>query len=245
MTTTDHKSKPFKFKQFTIQQDRCAMKVGTDGILLGAWARVGPVKKALDIGTGTGLIAIMLAQRCLDAEVHAVEINEVAFSQAKENMATSPFAERLTAINQPIQDYAQMSNERYDLIISNPPFFSGGVFSGNEARAEVRHTTKLPHGDLLVAARTLLDPNGRFCVILPYLEGLRLKEMARRYNLHCSRMTEVRARPGLTIERLLLEFQRFSSTELVDELYIYGEGKTANYSAEYIELTEAFYLDLK
>ena len=183
MINTRKKTKEFSFKEFTIQQDKCAMKVGTDGILLGAWASVDGVKKALDIGTGSGVIAIMLAQRCKEAEVHAVEVNEAACTQANENMTASPFADRLQAINESIQDYARLTNDTYDLIISNPPFFSGGVFSDNETRAEVRHTIKLPHGDLLVAARNLLEPNGRFCVILPYLEGLRLKERASQVQL--------------------------------------------------------------
>ena len=152
--------------------------------------------------------------------------------------------ETIFSTRMPEADQRYLTRETYDLVISNPPFFSGGVFSENEARTEVRHTTKLPHGDLLIAARTLLNKSGRFCVVLPYLEGLRLKEMARRYNLHCSRMTEVRSRPNMPVERLLLEFQRFSTTELSDKLFIYDEGTTNNYSEAYIKLTEDFYLDL-
>ena len=116
----------FKFKQFNIEQDKCSMKVGTDGVLLGAWANVENATNILDIGTGTGVIAVMLAQRAPLAQVSGIEIDEAACEQAVENMQASPFADRLKAELMPIQDFAKLSRSEFDLIVSNPPFFSGG-----------------------------------------------------------------------------------------------------------------------
>ncbi|NJN33244.1 MAG: methyltransferase [Saprospiraceae bacterium] len=171
------------------------MKVGTDGVLLGAWADITDAKKILDIGSGTGVIAIMLAQRTTQAltnspenvNVHAVEIETVAFEQSQENIINSPFASRVTVFNDSIQDFAKKSTFTYDLIVSNPPFFTGGTFSNNQDKNNVRHTVKLPHGDLLGATRQLLTKTGRFCVILPLIEGLRFIEFARTSGFYCTK----------------------------------------------------------
>ncbi len=234
---------PFRFKQFEVAQDRCAMKVGTDGVLLGAWADVQQAHSILDIGTGTGLIALMLAQRSNAARIHAVEIDAQACEQARENMDQSVWASRLQAINEPIQNYARQSSEIYDLIVSNPPFFSGGTFSHNHLRNNVRHTIKLPNGDLLQAARTLLADTGKFCVILPFLEGLRFEEMAQRYRLYCTRCTEVRSRTHKAPERLLLQFEKIPSVPKRDHLVLYIED-TQDPSEAYRHLTDAFYLNI-
>jgi tRNA1Val (adenine37-N6)-methyltransferase len=236
--------KPFRFKQFTVEQDRCAMKVGTDGVLLGAWANVAQAETILDIGTGTGVIAIMAAQRTLatQTQVDGVEIDEAAYLQAKENMAKSPFANRLTAIHQSIQEFEPPSGRKYDVIISNPPFFTGGTFSGNQEKNNVRHTVKLPHGDLLHATQRLLNKNGRFCLILPWLEGLRFIEIARNYHFYCTVMTEVRPKPGKNIERLLLQFEWSDRKLIKNELVLMLEnGQRNDYTPEYIQLTNEFY----
>lgn len=235
--------KPFHFKQFVIHQDRCAMKVGTDGVLLGAWADVTGVHKALDIGAGTGVIAIMLGQRTESAEIHAVEIDKDSFTQAQENMAAAPWGERLQVLHVSIQEYLRSAKDRYDLIVSNPPFFSGGTFSNNQDRNSVRHTVKLPHGDLLTAARTLLKEEGRFCVILPFLEGLRFEELARSYKLYCTRKMEVRPKADKAIERLLLEFERREKEQSKEMLVIQKE-KRNNWTEDYIALTGDFYLKM-
>lgn len=233
--------KPFVFKQFAIAQDRCTMKVGTDGVLLGAWADVKDVKTALDIGTGSGLIAIMLAQRALDAQIHAVEIDEEACAQAQENMQNAPWAERLSAFPIAIQDFIKAQDKLYDLIVSNPPFFSGGTFSQNQDRNSVRHTIKLSHGDLLSAVRTLLSESGRFCVILPFIEGLRFQEIARDYNLYCTKITEVKPKADKPVERLLLQFERHEQPLQKDSLVIQIEARN-EWTQDYITLTGDFYL---
>ena len=168
----------FNFKQFSIEQDQCPMKVGTDGVLLGAWVDTSNTENILDIGTGTGLIAIMLAQRTQTAQIDAVEIDNHACSQAQANMEASPWNDRLKSIESSIQDFAKLSQTEYDLIVSNPPFFTGGTLSAQNDRNNVRHTVKLPNGELLSSARRLLKKDGRFCVVLPLIEGLRFKELS-------------------------------------------------------------------
>ncbi len=233
--------KPFYFKQFAIFQDRCSMKIGTDGVLLGAWADVSNAKTALDIGTGSGVIAIMIAQRTSSATIHAVEIDTEACTQAQENMLNAPWAARLTAFNTSIQDFASTHHHAYDLIISNPPFFTGGTFSNNQNRNSVRHTIKLPHGDLLSAVRTLLSEEGKFCVILPFIEGLRFQELAQSYNLYCTKITEVRPKADKPIERLLLQFERQEHPILKNELIIQYDGIN-EWTEAYVALTGDFYL---
>lgn len=238
MTTT---ATPFRFKKFSVEQDRCAMKVGTDGILLGAWADVASANSILDIGAGTGLIAIMLAQRAAGAQVGAVEIDEEACSQAAENMANSPFSDRLAAKQVSIQNFARLSRIKYDLIVSNPPFFTGGTFSESQDKASVRHTVKLPHGDLLMAVRSLLKMDGKFCAILPNLEGLRFQEMAKSYHLYCTKMTKVCPVEGKPVERLLLQFEQSPKDLVEDSLIITKSAKANDWTEEFVELTKDFY----
>lgn len=237
------KAVPFHFKQFSLAQDRCIMKVGTDGVLLGAWTDVSGATNILDIGTGTGLIAIMLAQRTKNAMIDAVEIDEIACRQASENMLASPWSDRLVAINEPIQEFAKNTSKQYDLIVSNPPFFSGGTFSDNLNRNEVRHTIKLPNGDLLSAVRSLLSENGKFCVILPTLEGLRFKERAQNYRLFCTKMTEVKPKQNKPVERILLQFEKKPQHLEKSDLIIQFDSRN-HYTEDYIALTGEFYLKM-
>lgn len=235
---------PFRFKQFAIRQDQCAMKIGTDGVLLGAWADVEGVGHALDIGAGSGIIAIMLSQRSPELLVHGVEIDEKSYFQAAENMRAAPWAARLQVFHASIQDFvAAPALETYDLIVSNPPFFTGGVFSYSHERNSVRHTVKLPHSDLLGAARCLLSEQGRFSVVLPYIEGLRFQELAQSYNLYCSRVTEVHGKAGKPVERLLMQFERKPKPVRSDTLVIqYGDNN--DWTEEYRRLTGEFYLNI-
>lgn len=217
------------------------MKVGTDGVLLGAWADVNNVKKALDIGTGSGVIAIMLGQRAPEAIIHGVEIDAEACQQAQENMQSTDWAHRLSAFHVPIQTFAQTHDHVYDLIVSNPPFFTGGTFSHNQNRNSVRHTIKLPHGDLLSAVRTMLSEEGKFCVILPFIEGLRFQELATSYNLYCTKMTEVHPKQDKPVERLLLQFERQEHPMIKDHLVIQHDN-AHEWTEAYVALTGAFYL---
>ena len=245
MASTKKKSADtFQFKQFAIGQDRCPMKVGTDGILLGAWADVSDVKTALDIGTGTGLIAIMLGQRAPEASIHGVDIDEQSCRQAKDNAQAAPWSGRLDIYHQPIQEFAREYDHRYDLIVSNPPFFTGGTFSQEQDRNSVRHTVKLPHSDLLRVVQAMLSDQGRFAVVLPYIEGLRFQELAEGYNLHCNRVTEVLPRANRPVERLLMEFGREAKEQQADQLIIRDEGEGEVWTEAYVALTGAFYLNM-
>jgi tRNA1Val (adenine37-N6)-methyltransferase len=234
-------AKPFSFKQFAVQQSDNVMKVGTDGVLLGAWVDTESAKTILDIGTGTGMIAIMCAQKNAEATIDAVEIEESAYLLATENMAACPWHNRLKVFHASIQDFALVRDIQYDLIVSNPPFFTGGTFSQNEERNQMRHTIKLPSGELLQAVRRLLTKTGRFCVILPYLEGLRFQEQAIQYGFFCTHQTNVIPTPEKGIERLLLQFERMGKEMITDQLIL--EDNNA-YTEEAAALTRAFYLYL-
>jgi tRNA1Val (adenine37-N6)-methyltransferase len=241
MITTVKSSNSFTFKQFTIKQDKCTMKVNTDGVLLGAWTNVSKVNRALDIGTGTGVIALMIAQRNQNALITGIDIDENSSIEALENVRNSIFNEQVEIKNISIQEFAISSPYIYDLIVSNPPFFTGGTFSANENKANVRHTIKLPHGDLLNAVNLLLSPHGNFSLVLPYIEGLRFIELAERSKLYVSDITEVRHRTAKPIERLLLNFKKNKQVINKDELYITTDGAN-NYSEKFQDLTKDFYI---
>jgi len=233
----------FHFKQFSIHQEKAVMKVGTDGVLLGAWADVSGVSNILDIGTGTGLIALMLAQRQAESTIHAVEIDSPSFEEAHKNFKASPWSGRLVPHNASIQEFGHASAIKFDLVVSNPPFFSGGTFSWKEEKNNARHTVKLPHGDLLSSVRNLLSEDGRFSVVLPLIEGLRFIELARTYHLYCTRLTEVLPRKDLKTERLLLEFRRKESECLKNQLVIQTGGAN-EWTTEFRELAKDFYLKM-
>lgn len=235
--------KPFRFKQFIIEQDQCSMKIGTDGVLLGAWANMDGKERILDIGTGTGVIALMAAQRNSKAIISAVEIDKASAKQAQENAANSPFTNRVTIINTSIQDFTKTTDTPFDLIICNPPFFSGGTLSDNSNRNAVRHTIKLPTGELLLCAKRLLSENGQFALILPYIEGLRFKERAEQCGIYCSRVTEVKPKKDKSVERLLMSFGRKKVETEQDSMVIQYE-KRNDYTPEYVALTKDFYLKM-
>ncbi len=236
-----HRTHVFRFKHFAIKQETCPMKVGTDGVLLGAWVDMQQVSRALDVGTGTGLIALMLAQRSEQAIIEAVDIDGAACAEAQHNATASPWASRIHVHHMAVQDLAPKKIAQFDLVVSNPPFFSGGVLSSYQDRNVVRHTVKLPHGDLLAAARTMLRPQGRLAVILPYLEGLRFGELAATYGFFLCRRTKVRPKPAQPFHRLLLEFSR--DVRPLQESTLTLHDAHNHRTKDYIKLTENFYID--
>ncbi len=233
-------SNAFTFKNFTIKQEICTMKVNTDGIILGAWAKTANTKNILDIGTGTGIIALMIAQRNENGSIIGIDIDKNSCIEAAENVANSIYNKNVKIINTSIQEFSTSAPVLFDLIISNPPFFTGGTFSANENKANVRHTIKLPHGDLLNAVTNLLTPKGNFAVILPYIEGLRFIELAERSNLHLTEYTEVRHKADKPIERLLINLSKEKKTKIHSELMIKKDDGTT-YSDSFIALTRDFY----
>lgn len=231
----------FQFKQFTIHHDRCAMKVGTDGVLLGAWAPTDGVKQILDVGTGTGLIAIQLSQRCPDARVTAVEIDKEAALQAKENVSASPWAERICIY---CQDFCCFPEEqKFDLIVSNPPYFIDALKSPDRQRQLARHTGELNYELLFGKSVRLLSPQGRISIIVPSEVEKNVTDTAWKYGFFPCRMLKVYTKAGKPCRRILLDFAFQTPTQReceVDELYI--EDTSGQYSPEYKMLTGAFYL---
>ena len=230
---------PFKFKQFQLAYDRCAARVSTDAVVLGAWAECGEATRILDVGCGSGLIGMMLAQRNGNAEIVGVEIDGEAASQAKENALFSPFADRIRIEHCSIQDFASRTDERFDLIVSNPPFFSGGNLTAGTSRSALRSTQKLPHGDLLSAFRTLLTPTGRGVVVLPYIDGLRFCELARSYNLSPVRILQIRPEDEKPIDRLVIQLDRKRMEPIRYDMPMAYEGGEPHRSFK--RLTKPFY----
>ena len=234
----------FQFKQFTIHQQNAAMKVGTDSVLLGAWTKIDTSKsvRALDIGVGSGILSIMLAQRSTNITVEGVEIDEQAFIQAEENVNRCPWTDRIRLYNTTFQDFAKERLQTYDLIISNPPYFIQSLASPNEQRSLARHSDSLSQEDLLNGVLNTLKPDGILSVIFPINEGLSFIQKAGKMGLYCNRKTSVKANPKKEVKRLLLEFSRIKTAAEEMELCI-DTGIRHQHSPEYIELTKDFYLN--
>lgn len=231
----------FQFQQFTIRQDRCSMKVGTDGVLLGAWTPVENARVILDVGAGTGLIALMMAQRAPKALIQAVELDRESALQAAENVAASPWADRVRVFQGDFQSFAKNTSLQCDLIVSNPPFFHGALKSPKADRNRVRHADTLPFGDLLRGVDHLLTPEGRLCLILPRSEGAAFRQMATAMGLYVTRIREVCGRPGKPVERVLMQLER-TSKPLEKEAVLYVQSTPGVRSEAYLEMTREFYL---
>ncbi|WP_282132216.1 tRNA1(Val) (adenine(37)-N6)-methyltransferase [Cellulophaga baltica] len=242
--------KPFRFKQFTVNQDKCAMKIGTDGVLLGAWASVNnSMHTILDIGTGTGVIALMLAQRSIADTIEAIELDGDAFEQCTDNFEASDWRDRLfcfhAGFDEFVDEYTEEEPEEaelYDLIVSNPPFYSEEVSSGNDARDQARQNSSLPFDELVAGVSKLLSPTGVFATIIPYKEEENFIALALENNLYPNRITQVRGTENTEIKRSLLEFSLTESEYTPKELIIELERNV--YTKEYIELTIDFYLKM-
>ena len=234
---------PFKFKQFTIQQDQCAMKIGTDGVLLGAWVSLeNNPESILDIGAGTGILSLQLAQRSLAETIEAIEIDEAAFEQCVGNFEASPWGDRLFCFHASAQEFATEMEEEYDLIISNPPFYSDDYKSDDTVRNTARFTDSLPFRDLAIVAFQFLSENGIFALILPRKEEESFILIASEVGLFPKRICRVRGTATSEVKRSLLEFS-FQKTETIyEELTI--EISRHNYTKEYQGLVKDFYLKM-
>lgn len=233
----------FQFKQFSVNQDRCAMKIGTDGVLLGAWATVTHRPfSILDIGAGTGILSLMLAQRSFSETIEAIEIEDNAYEQATENFESSPWADRLFCYHAGFLEFIEEVDDTYDLIISNPPFYSEDYKTENTQRDLARFTDALPFEHLLYGTSKLLSENGKAAFIIPFSEEDYFITLAAKFNLHPNRCTRVKGTPSTDIKRSLLEFS-FIKTEIdTSELII--EIDRHDYTKDYINLTKDFYLKM-
>lgn len=236
-------NKPFKFKQFTVQQDRCAMKIGTDGVLLGAWAKVEHQPAAiLDIGAGTGVVALMLAQRCNAEVVDAIEIDAEAYEQCVDNFERSPWGDRLYCYHAGLDEFVDEIDDTYDIIVCNPPFYSENVSSGNLQRDQARQNDFLPFAELLEGVSSLLSNDGIFSTIVPYKEEEDFVRLAATFGLYPKRCLHIKGNPQAEVKRSLLEFITQKQQCMVNELII--EKERHQYTADYIQLTQDFYLKM-
>lgn len=222
----------FKFKQFTIWHDKCAMKVGTDGVLLGAWAPLG--SRILDVGTGSGLIARMLMQRCPETEVEGIDIDEAAVAQAKEN-GVRAFQARL-------QDWKSNIGDCYDLIVSNPPYFQNSLKNPDRGRELARHTDSLGYEELIAHSARLLKEEGQLALILPAEAEEEIRNLAARYSLFPTHITRVYSKETKPARRVILAFSRKNSIVGLIEDSLVLEDEKGGRSAAYSKLCEEFYL---
>ena len=235
------KNQSFQFKQFVVNQDRTAMKVCTEACILGSYVAVSAAGKILDIGTGTGLLALMLAQRVSeDTTIHAIEIDQTAFEQAQENVRNSPFASKIQVFHQAIQDYSNHCSEQYDLIVSNPPFYQQHLRSPDNKRNQALHAQTLTFSELTDAVSKLLAPNGTFVVLLPAFEMQQKTKILANRDLFPQQQLVIKNQVDGVIFRLITTFGFIENTPTSTELVI--RDKTGGYSSDFVALLKDYYL---
>jgi tRNA1Val (adenine37-N6)-methyltransferase len=232
--------KPFQFKQFKIHQDKTAMKVGTDGVLLGAWADCEEATHILDIGTGTGLISLMLAQKNKSAQITAIEIDKDAARQAMQNVNESPWQDRVTVIQTNLLDFE--TSKKFDLVVSNPPFFNNTFKAEDNARNQARQIVSLSFDKLLKKSASLLSQKGKAFFILPFSEKDHFLSLANKDHLFLNKILYVKGNIKTKIKRILVALS-FLETPIEEET-ISIEISRHNYTQEYIELVQDFYIKM-
>jgi tRNA1Val (adenine37-N6)-methyltransferase len=232
----------FRFKQFTVQQDACAMKVTTDACIQGAWAPAPPTAStALDIGTGTGLLSLMLAQRFPQLHIDAIDTDTAAAKQAATNAATSPWTDRIRVMHADVRQYSPTKN--YDLIICNPPFFKSSLLSGNKEKDMARHDVSLKQEELLITVSTLLSTHGTFSLLLPFTEYRQWQPLFAEYGLHEQQILYVKHHPDANVKRVVSILSKIATSAIVENTLTIKESD-GNYTALFKNLLGNFYLDL-
>lgn len=236
-------AEPFQFKQFKVHQDRCAMKVGTDGVLLGAWTslELSP-QSILDIGAGTGIIALQLAQRSSASVIDALEIDENAYEQCVENFENSPWSDRLFCYHADLEEFTEEIDDTYDLIVANPPFYTEDFQSNDTTRNIARFTDALPFDLLFECVAALLTDRGSFQMIVPIKEEAHCLQLAAEVNLSPKRICHVQGSITTAPIRSLMEFTFQSTTPEITSLVI--EINRHEYTSEYKKLVQDFYLKM-
>lgn len=232
----------FRFKQFSVSHNKCAMKVGTDGVLLGAWCDVENATNVLDVGTGSGLIALMVAQRNDSARITAIDIEQLAVEEANENFQNSPWTDRLHAELADFVTFATTTGQRFDLIVSNPPFFADSLKSPNANRSTARHTDQLPFSKLISGAAAMLAPNGIICLITPADSENYIAKLVIENSLYIAGKTYVHPTVGADAKRILWKISACNTNCVENALTI--EIERHKYTDEYINLTRDFYLKM-
>ncbi len=230
----------FRFKQFTIHQDKCAMKVSTDACILGAWLKLRKdTRLLLDVGAGTGLLSLMLAQRYHELQIDAIELDEHAALQARENVINTPWAERINVLQTDANSYAY--EHKYDCIIANPPFFNNSLLGDNEQRNRARHTVSLTYGDLFTIIKNNLSINGFSAVLLP-VTGLDIWEaILREHDWHVSTKLLVHPRVGQPANRVIVTCVNNAAVPFAEE-HIYIRNADNSYTDEFTTLMQPYYL---
>ena len=241
-------TKPFKFKQFEVQQDKCAMKIGTDAVLLGAWAFVenNPFS-ILDIGTGTGILSLMLAQRSGAELIDAIEIDADTYEQCVNNFEQSPWGDRLFCYHASLEEFVEEIEEKFDLIISNPPFYSEDYKTDDSQRDLARFQEAMPFEHLVESASKLLSENGIFSVIIPFKEETNFIQVSAAFKLIPNRILRVKGNHNSEFKRSLIEFAFRDSDSHRNEIKIDNliiENERHQYTEDYINLTKDFYLKM-
>ncbi len=231
--------KPFQFKQFAVYHQQSTLKVGTDAILLGAWADIKNTSKILEIGSGCGIIALMLAQRS-NADIHAIDIDSKSCNEARKNACLSPWSKRIEVTNISFQDFYKNNKNQYDLIVSNPPYFSNSLKSRDNINNLAKHNDSLSFKELAIGISKLLLSDGKACIILPINEALNFKEEATNQQLFCQHEVEIIPCKSKPIKRILMQFGKKKSITTKEQLIILKEKN--KYTNEFIDLTREFYL---
>lgn len=232
----------FHFKQFSISHNKCAMKVGTDGVLLGAWCSINGNGNCLDVGTGSGLIALMIAQRNPFFTITAIDIEENAACEAAENFKNSPWSDRLQSKLIDFKTFAETTDKKFNAIVSNPPFFVNSLHCPDCNRTTARHTDTLPFDKLITYSAKILSPNGTLSIITPFDSEEIISNIASEARLTISRKTYVHPTTDAEPKRILWEFTPSSSNTNVEHITI--ELSRHVYTQEYIALTKDFYLKM-
>ena len=236
-------SKPFTFKHFKVNQDQCDMKIGTDGVLLGAWTSIkNQPFSILDIGAGTGILSLMMAQRSHAEVIDALEIDDKAYEQCVENFEQSSWGDRLFCYHASLKEFANDIEDQYDLIICNPPFYSEDYKSNNNQRDLARFQDAMPFDHLIESVSSLLSAHGTFSVIIPFKEEAHFIKKAKNTKLFPNKILHVKGQPSSEIKRSLIQFSFRKST--IDESHLIIEVNRHEYTREYIELTKDFYLKM-
>ena len=233
----------FTFKQFVVKQERSAMKIGTDGVLLGAWTSLdNQPLSILDIGAGTGIISLLLAQRSLSETIDAVELDENAYEECVDNFEASDWGDRLFCYHTSVQQFAEEIDDKYDLIFSNPPFYTDQFKSENKARNKARFTDSLSFKDLTKAVSKLLSSHGIFTLIIPFKEETNFISIASEHHLFPKKICRVKGNINSEIKRSLIEFSFVKSKVNIEELIL--ENSRHNYTEKYKNLVKDFYLNM-
>ncbi|MDP4267758.1 MAG: methyltransferase [Bacteroidota bacterium] len=235
----------FNFKQFSVKQDNSPMKIGTDSVLLGSWTNLADAGSVLDVGTGTGILALMLAQKfepSIPVNIDAIEIDENAIADAKENFEKSKWSRGLRLLNISFQEYSFKSVDKYDLIISNPPYFINSLKSPDNSRNKARHSDSLTYEELIQSVCRLLNKNGRFCLVLPYNSEIKFKEYAFLKGLYCHKELLVKSNINSQPVRILMELSFIPQYNINSRMLVIRD-ENGNYTQDYKNLTSDYYLN--